>query len=383
VLNGTAHYERRIIMSQAVRGHGFFQGAHISLGPVNITGKSYDEYQESEIAFIVGRYMVHNSDDGKTYQGSVARIVTKLWPDRFPTTAEFTDTRDAKKIYFWLKQFGFTNRRGEHPVWFLPADLDNAYGQRVLLRGTRGQHDVPVAPVVIRCVCGAGPFDSQKVFYQHREIHEKEVPSLETKKEPTSSEPEMVSCPTCGAKVSGLKAHLFGAHKQSQCKKCGKVMHYAGLGGHAQSHRMPKSQRLLLEIIRAYGDGMAPAAYQAAYHEKKGDNKYSKIDHLGRGLMKRGYLRAEGRTTNRRWFLTAKGRGGATKEPTVSVSKPTKAVVSKPLPKAVAEPVAQENALASIPGGRSATVFETKDGHIFLVMDGKTYFVPNMSELVV
>src|SRR3954464_6021197 len=109
-------------MVQTRPGHSLFAGAKVSLGPVNLSGRHYDDYKLSEIAFIVGRYMVQHSEDNKVYIGSVPAIVAKMWPERWEYDT-FTDSRDAKRIYFWLKQYGFKSHRGQITTWFLPGDL--------------------------------------------------------------------------------------------------------------------------------------------------------------------------------------------------------------------------------------------------------------------
>lgn len=382
-------------MVQTRPGHSLFAGAKVSLGPVNLSGRNYDDYKLSEIAFIVGRYMVQHSEDNKVYIGSVPAIVAKMWPERWEYDT-FTDSRDAKRIYFWLKQYGFKSHRGQITTWFLPGDLDTAYADRVLLRGTTDPKDVPIAPVTIRCLCGEGPFDSQAKFEAHRqEKHgEVKVEAGEVKEEPleTAGEQlaiadagaEMTSCPVCTLPVSkaGLRSHLYAQHQKEQCPKCGKLLAIGGLGGHAQKHKLPRTQRLLLNLMREMGDGLPPGEYQKRIDVLLGQKRSEggHISHLAKGLAERGYIRVEGKTSATRWYLTAKGRGKGGNGTTPMKAEAPKKPQKKQLPKAVPEP--QANPLMNIPGGKQAQVFETKEGAFILVVDGKTYFVTQMSELV-
>lgn len=386
-------------MSQGRPGHSLFAGAKISLGPVNLTGKSYDDYKPAEIAFIVGRYMIHNSEDGKTYNGGVPHIVEKMWPDRWPP-GSFTDSTDSKRVYFWLKNYGFYNKHGfRQSTWFLPGDLDDNYAKTSLLKGTTDPKNAPIAPVTIKCVCGAGPFENQEVFASHRSqahaIEREEIKEeiVEQQQLPVAEAPpvQAVACPVCGNAISkdGMKGHLYAAHRKEQCKKCGALVAIGGMGGHVRVHKIPKVQKALLEIIRELGDGQAPRVYQKVLDERLGTKRTDngRISHLSRGLVSRGYLRVEGKTVATRWYLTAKGRGkggNGTKAvapvPT-QAKKPKKASTPKQkLPEAVAEK--PQPTLNGIPGAKEAQVFEMADGRFILVMNGKTYFVTQMSELV-
>lgn len=384
-------------MSQERPGHSLFAGAKISLGPVNLTGKSYDDYKLAEIAFIVGRYMIHNSEDGKTYNGGVPHIVEKMWPDRWPP-GSFTDTKDSKRIYFWLKNYGFYNKHGfRQSTWFLPGDLDDNYAKATLLRGSTDPKDAPIAPVTIKCVCGEGPFENQEAFKAHHVIHEPSTVDWEGNKEVKVEQQQLsvaepvqaVSCPVCGNAISkdGMKGHLYAAHKKEQCKKCGALVAIGGMGGHSRSHKTPAVQKALLEIIRELGDGQAPRVYQKVLDERLGTKRTDngRISHLARGLVKRGYLRVEGKTMATRWYLTARGRGkggnGTKAAVPAQAKKPKKASTPKQkLPEAVAEK--PQPTLNGIPGAKEAQVFEMADGRFILVMNGKTYFVTQMSELV-
>lgn len=371
-----------------------FKGAKVSIGDVNITGRTWEKYRDSERAFLVGRYMSANSLDGRTWEGGLFEILKKLWPEEFydKTASEFHSSTTAKRIYYWLKEFGFKNKRRLEggTIWFLPADLDTRYTERTLRTGNQDRV-LAEAKVTYKCICGAGPFDRREEFMAHTEIHEishaekeNDMATLEAEQAPLPGIGGMVNyehCPTCNAYVTeqGLKGHLFQAHGQAQCFRCGKTMSYQGLGGHVKTHRTPKAQRELLETIRNMGEGLPLRDYGAALNLTNGAAS-SRLS----GLRERGYVRTEGRRQSMRVFLTSRGRGkkqgfrpGApriepvAKEPMMAKAEPQQLTVAK------AEPISP----TGIPGGKAATVLETTDGSFIIIMDGRTLFVKEAAEI--
>lgn len=367
-------------MAQSQHTVPLLAGAKITLGGVNITSKNFEDYEASELAYIIGRFMAEHSEDWK-YYGSVVSAMRTLWPHEPWGEGDVSNSRIGKYIYMWLKHLGFRPGRIEGaPVWYVPKDLSEKYqvlSQRTLSELNREARKAEelASPVTYRCVCGAGPFDTKQQFKEHHiNVHSEKEEEMDTKVE---KDVNTIVCVECGKAISreGFKGHVFAAHKKYPCLRCFKMFDSPnGLGGHMHSHKtLTKHQRQLLDLIRQ-SEGLHPRDYA----EKLGKSAGA-TSGLGRVLVSKGYVAVEGNRQNAVYFTTSKGRSG--KKGGFSAKKAEKQ--EPKIAPAVAEPEIQraEKKTPIEVAGKSGRIVSINGASLFIGDDGGVYVISGLVEV--
>lgn len=314
-------------------------GAKISLGGVNVTGKEFEDYSIPEAAYLVGRYMSHHAEAGGVFYGSAFTVLNRLWPENFEDPSDFSGTKFSKLLYYWLKQYGFKNKRSAEygTIWYCPNDIDSNYKTR--LQKSEVNPQIP-SPVKSWCLCGAGPFNEREDFLKHRkDVHEKEG----------NGETTVVKTPSGYVEVPDKK---IGWRQRS----------------------------LLKEILAK--EGLHPRDYA-----KKLDITNGAVGSAAKFLVQHGYITKAGNVQNTRYFMTDEGRkyAQALKGNKVVKARPKAKTAQPELPfqkEQEKEAVVEKSVMPEIPSGVEAHIYETKDGSwIVVTTEGNTYFVSNAVEL--
>lgn len=251
-------------------GHSFFKGARVSLGPVALKNRPFEEFSNYELAYIIGRYINQNADSGM-YWGSIKSILKRLWPDDYESVTD----KQMRGIYKVLRILGF--RSGQSPTgdfWRTSDDVDKNYVDRTIVIEKK-----PPEPVKYRCAFCDERFDKSDDLKSH-------IASTHARREERTDMSD------------ALKAQVLPNRQEImvRCKACGEEVTARGLGGHMQGHRVSKEMVRLLDAI-AERPGLHPRDY-AEVLNKTG----SATSGVGRALVKRGLVQTTGNRQSARYF---------------------------------------------------------------------------------
>lgn len=204
---------------------GLFQGAKVSLGPLKLSEQGGDlslkSFKIEEVAYIVGRYMNANAENG-VYVGSVITILMKLWPDDFPSAFEegkmpMKQSTFMRKLYHWLRQLGYYGSMdpgtGGYRWRIDSSDADSKY-QKVVVNQPKPE------PVTIKCADCHLPFKNSTELQKHRKESHKSK-EIEVATATTKEDASVYQCDECdrvfsspqGATLHKTRTHNLGRKK--------------------------------------------------------------------------------------------------------------------------------------------------------------------------
>lgn len=260
----------------------FFQGATISLGPLDIKGKNFEDFTKWDVAYIVGRYMNANAD-GYRFVGSVSRVIKSLWPDAD------VDSKYLRGIYRILKHLGYTHKTDRYGTdyWMISQDVDDKYRDKVPIR------KVEPSPITYRCLHCGSPFDNKQTLKNHiLEMH----PALVHIEDALTVEKGADMVKTPETTVLPPKAEAK-PEEMVRCGICDKEVTPQGLGGHMNGHRLSKQMKNLLDAIKQ-DEGLHPRDYAVLL-----DKSPSAVSGIGIQLSERGLIQRVGNRQNCRYYL--------------------------------------------------------------------------------